>query len=720
MEDKKRIELIDYLKAVCVIMVIITHYDWADKTSPFFSMVINMAVPVFMILTGYNFAMSNQKKTDGKIQSMYQWQVLKSKLARFLIPFIVVCFVEIILLMVDGREINPFRIFVMGAYGPGSYYVPVMLQLLVLFPFIYAMVSKNAKLGLTLAAIFNLLFEIMIHITALDKYYYRLLVGRYLLLVAFGCYLYLHPRSRVKRWQMLLMLAVGFTYIYTSFYVEREPVLFSYWTPTAMPVSFYIFPIVVLLFRKFYHCTIPGSVGSVLTEIGKASYHIFLVQMVYYHFNLGFVAMEFPMGISVAANIVLCVCIGCSFYEAENMFLNWWKKERSMRLQKKFTTGMVMLCLCLLFQGGIQVWAAENGNLDPEYWKEKKVQEVYSIGESDIDATGALTAENYVHNTRYNTENIYDVIDVSVYQGTIDWNKVKASGVENAFLRVGFRGYGDAGTLVEDTSFKTNLKNARNAGVSVGIYIYSQAITEAEAIEEAKFAISRVKTYELGLPVVIDYEYASVRGGLGGRLYQAGLSRTQMTDICEAFCDTVKNGAFVPMIYANRNMLETKLNSAELESKYKIWLAEYNTTARYKGFYEFWQYSERGTVDGISGLVDTNFWYKGAALNLGDQSKVTKPGKVTITSAVNKSGKKVSLKWKKVKGVSGYQICYATNSKFSSSKKTTVKSSSTSKSITKLKKNKTYYFKVRAYSLDKEGNKVYGSYGSVKKVKIKK
>lgn len=144
--EKKRIDFLDYLKAICVIMVIITHYEWEDKGSPFFTMVINMAVPVFMIISGYNFAMSNRKKTDGNLRKMYAWEMIKPKLIRFLVPFFTVCIIEIIILMIEDKHINPPRIFLLGAYGPGSYYVPIMIQLLVIFPIIYKLVEKMLKL----------------------------------------------------------------------------------------------------------------------------------------------------------------------------------------------------------------------------------------------------------------------------------------------------------------------------------------------------------------------------------------------------------------------------------------------------------------------------------------------------------------------------------------------------------------------------------------------
>lgn len=327
-ENRQRIEFLDYLKAVCVIMVIVTHYEWEDKTSPFFTMLINMAVPVFMIVSGYNFAMSNRKKADGKLRKMYGWSMIKPKLVRFLIPFFTICIIEMILLHMEDKNIDPWRIFLLGAYGPGSYYVPVMMQLLVIFPIIYILIEKNATVGITTAGIANLLFEIAVKCFEMDKYYYRLCIGRYLLLIAFGCYLYLHPEHRVKRSQMIAMFLVGFAYLVAVFGFDRELLLFDYWKTTAMPVAFYIFPIVILLFRSFYHRRIPGKMGALFTWIGKASYHIFLVQMVYYHFELGGAIMHASWYIAVPFNILISVPAGLLFYELDNHFIKTLKNVK--------------------------------------------------------------------------------------------------------------------------------------------------------------------------------------------------------------------------------------------------------------------------------------------------------------------------------------------------------------------------------------------------------
>lgn len=331
---KKRIEFLDYIKAICVLMVIITHYDWADKTSPAFTMLINMAVPVFMIVTGYNFAMSNQKKAQGNFKKMYSWDMLKPKLVRFLVPYYLICVIEIILRFLVGKEVDFMRLLLFEGYGPGSYYVPVMMQLLIIFPIIYILVDKNPKLGLAVVGSANLLFEVVTRVFEIEKHYYRLSAGRYILLVALGCYLYLYPEHRIKRLHLATMFLVGIAYIVAVFECKVDLYLFKYWKTTAMPVAFYIFPIMVVLFRKFYNSTIPGTVGRMLTWIGQASYHIFLVQMVYYHFDLGGAIMQTKWYIAVPFNILVTVPVGLAFYEWDNKVMRKLKEMKQFMKQE--------------------------------------------------------------------------------------------------------------------------------------------------------------------------------------------------------------------------------------------------------------------------------------------------------------------------------------------------------------------------------------------------
>lgn len=190
-------------------------------------------------------------------------------------------------------------------------------------------------------------------------------------------------------------------------------------------------------------------------------------------------------------------------------------------------------------------------------------------------------------------------IDVSTWNGNIDWNKVKNSGVSYVIIRTGYRG-STQGSLVEDNKFRQNIKGATNAGLKVGVYFFSQAINEVEAVEEASMVLSQIKGYKLAYPVFIDVEPS------GGRA--DGLSTGDRTKVVNAFCQTIQNNGYKAGIYANKSWFTNKLNTSAL-SGYKIWLAQYNSTVTYKGRYDMWQYSDKGKINGISGNVDMNLSY---------------------------------------------------------------------------------------------------------------
>ncbi len=213
----------------------------------------------------------------------------------------------------------------------------------------------------------------------------------------------------------------------------------------------------------------------------------------------------------------------------------------------------------------------------------------------------------YVHNPRYDGMPVRDGVDVSYYQGDIDWNAVKNAGIEYAIIRAGYRGYQN-GSLREDPKFWRNIQGATEAGLKVGVYIFSQAINEAEAIEEANFLLNRISGYRIEMPLVMDFEYVSGVAG-GGRLKQAGLSKDYATAVCSAFANTVKNAGYTPMIYANKSMLENQVDGNYLGTNYDVWLAHYTGQTSYAGPYTFWQYTSSGHVNGIQGRVDMNFWY---------------------------------------------------------------------------------------------------------------
>lgn len=202
-------------------------------------------------------------------------------------------------------------------------------------------------------------------------------------------------------------------------------------------------------------------------------------------------------------------------------------------------------------------------------------------------------------------------IDISTWQNTIDWAKVKASGIEFAIIRAGFRGYG-TGKIVEDDLFYTNLIGATNAGLRVGVYFFSQAINQVEAVEEASMVISLLQKYgvRISYPITIDSEWSGASGNSGRA---DSLSRADRTAVCVAFCETVRSAGYTPMIYASKSWFENNL-SVSAFGNYKIWLAHYTpggATSSYSGRYEMWQYTSIGSVSGISGGVDMNYGYLG-------------------------------------------------------------------------------------------------------------
>ena len=191
-------------------------------------------------------------------------------------------------------------------------------------------------------------------------------------------------------------------------------------------------------------------------------------------------------------------------------------------------------------------------------------------------------------------------IDVSKWNGNIDWNAVKNSGVSYAIIRCGYRG-SSTGALIEDPKFRSNIKGAKAAGLKVGVYFFSQAVNEVEAVEEASMAVNLCSGYGLNYPIFLDVESSGGRGD--------GVSRDMRTAVCKAFCATVQNSGYSAGVYANKTWFTEKINTASLTG-YKIWLAQYASAPTYSATrYDMWQYSSKGKVSGISGNVDMNVSY---------------------------------------------------------------------------------------------------------------
>ena len=193
-------------------------------------------------------------------------------------------------------------------------------------------------------------------------------------------------------------------------------------------------------------------------------------------------------------------------------------------------------------------------------------------------------------------------IDVSKWNGDIDWNAVKNSGVNYVIIRCGYRG-SSTGALIEDPKFRANIKGASSAGLKVGVYFFSQATNEVEAVEEASMVLSLIKGYNISYPVFLDVEPS------GGRA--DSISKEVRTAVINAFCQTISNSGYATGVYANKTWLESKFNTGSLISSCKIWLAQYAAKPSYGGKYNMWQYTSKGKVNGIKGDVDMNLSYLG-------------------------------------------------------------------------------------------------------------
>lgn len=195
----------------------------------------------------------------------------------------------------------------------------------------------------------------------------------------------------------------------------------------------------------------------------------------------------------------------------------------------------------------------------------------------------------------------YRGIDVSKWQGNIDYKKVKSTGIEFIIARIGYGMYDNQ----KDPKFEDNYKGATQNNIPIGVYLYSYALNESDAKREADVVLKWLGNRKLNLPVYYDVEDKS----------QSTLSKSTLTKMCETFCEKIESAGYWAGIYANKNWLTTHLDYKYLEKKYTIWVAQYNSKNTYSGKYDMWQYTSKGKVNGINGNVDMNILYKNIFTN---------------------------------------------------------------------------------------------------------
>lgn len=318
-EIKERFHNLDFLKGLCVLFVIITHFSWKDEQRLYFLFPfwVDMAVPIFMILSGYVHSLSYKKHEINTLSDAYDLKNTINKIIRYTIPFLIIYIVEVTLASIEqgylDEPLKLFYFFLQGTRGPGSYYYPILLQFVFLFPLIYFIIKRLDFKGLILCAAINFSYEILKNAYNIDEDCYRLIIFRYIFVIAFGCYLAI-GKKQIKKPVYLTCFGIGVAYIIVYKFIEITPIFTKYWTGTSFLACMYVLPIAAFLISR------KGIRFKPLEIIGKASYNIYFVQMVYYEFFSDSVDKSFGylnQFLLMFITILVCVTIGIVFYYLE-------------------------------------------------------------------------------------------------------------------------------------------------------------------------------------------------------------------------------------------------------------------------------------------------------------------------------------------------------------------------------------------------------------------
>jgi len=280
---------------------------------------------------------------------------------------------------------------------------------------------------------------------------------------------------------------------------------------------------------------------------------------------------------------------------------------------------IVFICVALVFAA---LWGIVTGIEKLMHYGENTTiqKEEAPTDEPGVEETPTPEEEEALEKNLYNADGFYEIdgiryyhggdyegvpgVDVSSYQEDIDWNAVKDAGIEFAIVRVGYRGY-KSGELDLDNCFVEHLEGALAAGLEVGVYFFSQALTPEEAAEEAEFVLEQIKDYPITYPVVYDWEEVDVAGG--ARTDE--MNMLMLTACAEAFCQVVEDAGYEACIYFNQTYGYQQFNLVSLRD-HTFWLAEYDPHPSFEYHFDLWQYTNEGTVPGIGGHVDLNIAFQ--------------------------------------------------------------------------------------------------------------
>lgn len=254
--------------------------------------------------------------------------------------------------------------------------------------------------------------------------------------------------------------------------------------------------------------------------------------------------------------------------------------------------------IIVLNNANVQHVQQNSGEVSAFFFGKNDITIDFSVPKNTYNASYFQHANGRV---TYNEPNVAtrSGIDISEHQATIDWSQVANDGIEFAIIRLGYRGY-ETGIAKLDICYHDNMRGAIGVGLDVGVYFFSQAISVAEAVEEANMCIEYLRDYDISYPVVFDWETVNSAAARTNNI-----SGSLLTDCALAFCETIENAGYDAMIYANKELSVTTLNRGCL-TDYPFWFAGYTTYPEYYYGFDIWQYSSSGSVAGITTKVDMN------------------------------------------------------------------------------------------------------------------
>ena len=275
-------------------------------------------------------------------------------------------------------------------------------------------------------------------------------------------------------------------------------------------------------------------------------------------------------------------------------------------------------CIDLTDENGFLQWlfnwlfGIKDKEEEPVYsgWRTENGKTYYYAQDTNKKVTGLRSIDGklyYFDANGVKQDNVTFGIDVSKYQSGLDWDKIKKSGVSFVIIRIGYRGYGAAGNLVKDPMFEEHFTNARNAGLKVGVYFFTQAVNEAEAQEEADGCNWALNGRMLDYPIFYDTEASTAPGGTGRA---DGLGVEDRTKCAIAFCERVKELGYKPGVYASTTWYRKRVDYNTLRSRYTIWNAHYGVSSSPIGC-DLWQGTRTAHINGYSGELDANISYIG-------------------------------------------------------------------------------------------------------------